>query len=184
MAWSSDLTATNKPAPKLDMAREAVIDRFLAALIGDEDNDIRPLPPHSAAAKAGVMLAELYTWANDGSEAGKIFAQQWQNAYELGVDKAEARLQELALYGWDELVTTKDGPIRVIDPNDFTRYTYLTQRKFSDKLVIEYMRAKRPAVFMPQKATASDPIDNALADIKEAHVNATPDAASPATPVL
>jgi hypothetical protein len=90
-------------------ARNVAIDIFLTAL-GEGDK------PTKAAGKAGVFPKQLELWASEPTDEGRIFALQWHHAEQAVLEEKERKLEDYAINGVWEYVTTKDGIATEYDP--------------------------------------------------------------------
>lgn len=83
--------------------------------------------PTLAAESIGMSLK----WLNKVRKKDSVFSALWEDAIEEGLDLCEAEIKRRGFDGYDE-------------PVYFQGLLVDTQKKYSDKLAIEYMRANRP----------------------------------------
>lgn len=88
----------------------------------------------TAASSVGIARKTAYRHR----ERNPSFAAEWEDALEEACDRLEAEARRRALQGWEEPVFRKSEQVGVI-------------RRYSDRLMIELLRAHRPERFRYQR---------------------------------
>ena len=169
MAWTIEVPKPPRPAKQSrkgrlplcpDAAKYASDDErktaFLELVAGidsetGELSDELGLSAHTAAYRVGVDMFVVDNWRKDPD-----FEKDFQTAYEIGVDKEQSKLQDIAINGVAKYVTSKDGLCRIASKADPGLYEYAMQTEYSERLLQIYLKARRPLLFGDNNAAASN----------------------------
>ena len=80
-----------------------------------------------AATAAGVSRAQIYRWRTEDLQ----FANDWDEAYEIGSDVIEDAAYQRAVVGIETTIVTKDGK-------------EITKTEYSDRLLELLLKARKP----------------------------------------
>lgn len=152
-----------------------IIDCFLTELA-------KGTRPHTAASRAGATLRTLQGWRDEDTQEAKIFAEQWENAAEIGNDLVEQTIWELATIGQPKYVTTKDGIAKRYNPKTCTWEPIIEHVK--SEAMLKLLAQARIREYAPRTAGRSSDDSFNTDDVVNDRAPIDADEPGPTSPIL